>query len=162
MPVGAYGGRKEIMDYVSPMGPVYQAGTLSGNPIAMTAGLAMLSYLNDHSEVYVQLETATLSIVQGIKENIRKLNLNYSVNHIGSMFSLFFTSDDVTDFDSAKKSDTKLFGQYFQLMLEKGIYLAPSQYESLFVSTSIKENEIKRIVQANYEAMKELDVLGNK
>ena len=156
MPVGAYGGKKEIMDFVSPVGPVYQAGTLSGNPIAMSAGLAMLHYLNTHPEVYTQLENIGNKLVSGFTENLKKLGLSYTINHIGSMFSIFFTDKPVVDFDSAKTSDTVLFGKYFQAMLNKGIYLAPSQYESLFLSTALTDEHIQTILQTNYESLEEI------
>jgi glutamate-1-semialdehyde 2,1-aminomutase len=153
MPVGAYGGRKEIMDFVSPAGPVYQAGTLSGNPIAMSAGLAMLHYLNDHPAIYGSLEKITDSIVQGIRVNMEDAGINYTINHIGSMFTLFFTGEQVVDFNSAKTSDTTLFGKYFNAMLHQGIYLAPSQYESLFVSAAIEETHVEKIIKANKFAL---------
>jgi glutamate-1-semialdehyde 2,1-aminomutase len=156
MPVGAYGGRKEIMDYISPAGPIYQAGTLSGNPIAMAAGITMLKYLNEHREVYNQLEQTTNQIVEGFKSNLTKLNLNCTINHIGSMFSIFFTETEVTDFETAKTSDTKKFGEYFRKMLNKGVYLAPSQYETLFVSTALEKEHVNKIIQANLEALQEL------
>jgi len=149
MPVGAYGGRKEIMDYVSPQGPVYQAGTLSGNPVAMAAGLVMLHHFNDNASVYTQLNETTTSIVNGIKQNLKDLNLNFTINHVGSMFSLFFTNNTVKDFESAKTSDLEMFSSYFNSMLEKGVYLAPSQYETLFVSSAITKTEIDAIVKAN-------------
>jgi glutamate-1-semialdehyde 2,1-aminomutase len=156
MPVGAYGGKKEIMDFVSPAGPVYQAGTLSGNPIAMSAGLAMLRHLNTHPEVYSQLESIGGKLVAGFKENLKKLGLNYTINHIGSMFSIFFTDKEVYDFETAKSSDTVLFGKYFQAMLKRGVYLAPSQYESLFLSTALTDEHIEKIVHANYESLEEI------
>lgn len=156
MPVGAYGGRKEIMDYVSPAGPVYQAGTLSGNPIAMAAGKAMLTYLNEHTETYTGLHRTSQRIVDGFRQNMESLGLYYTINHIGSMFSLFFTNSDVVNFDSAKTSNTALFGKYFQKMMEKGIYLAPSQYETLFISTAITDDLADRIIAANKEALKEI------
>ena len=158
MPVGAYGGKKEIMNFVSPAGPVYQAGTLSGNPVAMSAGLAMLRYLNDNPGVYKTLENTTQRIVNGIKSNLGKLGLNYTVNHLGSMFTLFFTSTEVVDFETAKTSDLASFGKYFHAMLDRGIYLAPSQYESLFVSLAITDELADQIVKANYESLKELQV----
>ena len=154
MPVGAYGGKKEIMDYVSPEGPVYQAGTLSGNPVAMAAGYATLSYLNNHPEVYTYLDNIADSIVTGIQENLQKLNLNYTQNQIGSMFSLFFTDQKVMDFESAKSCNTALFGRYFNEMLNQGIYMAPAQFESLFLSISITDTHVDRIVEANYNALK--------
>jgi len=156
MPVGAYGGKAEIMNCVSPQGPVYQAGTLSGNPIAMSAGLAMLHYLNEHPEVYVQLENTGTKIVEGIRQILTKLNLNYQINHIGSMYSLFFTDTPVTDFSTAKTSNTELFGKYFHGMLSKGIYLAPSQYEALFLSTALQQNHIDAVLAANEEVLKSL------
>lgn len=156
MPVGAYGGRKEIMDFVSPAGPVYQAGTLSGNPIAMSAGLAMLNYLNEHTDVYSTLENTTGKIVSGIKNNLKSLELDYTINHIGSMFTLFFTSKEVNNFEDAKSSDMSMFGKYFHAMLDRGIYLAPSQYESLFVSTAITDSIVEEIVKANFEALQEV------
>ncbi len=156
LPVGAYGGKQEIMDFVSPIGPVYQAGTLSGNPMAMAAGYAMLSYLNSHPEVYTQLEETTGNIVNGIRQNMEKLGLNFTINQVGSMFSLFFTDQPVCDFESATASDTQLFGRYFRKMLEKGIYLAPSQFEALFVSTAITPELVETIVQANFDSLQEL------
>ena len=156
LPVGAYGGKAEVMDFVSPVGPVYQAGTLSGNPIAMAAGHAMLQHLATHPEVYEQVERNTTAIVEGFRDNLKKLNLNYTINHVGSMFSLFFTEQPVTDFRSASTSDTKLFGRYFQQMLSRGIYLAPSQFEALFISTALTDELIERIVKANYASLREI------
>ncbi|UCS93592.1 glutamate-1-semialdehyde 2,1-aminomutase [Echinicola marina] len=156
MPVGAYGGKKEIMEFVSPSGPVYQAGTLSGNPIAMAAGLAMLQYLHDTPTVYKDLQATGNAIVEGIKESLQKLGLDYTATHLGSMYSLFFTNKEVTDFESAKESDTTLFGKYFQAMLKRGVYLAPSQFESLFLSTSLKQEHIEHIIYANEESLKEI------
>lgn len=156
MPVGAYGGRADIMNYVSPVGPVYQAGTLSGNPIAMAAGLTMLHYLNDHDEVYTQTKASTEAIVGGIQQNLIDLDLDYTINQLGSMFSLFFTSQEVKNFEDAKTTDTELFGRYFRGMLDRGIYLAPSQYEALFISTAIQQKEIDAIVKANREVLEEL------
>jgi glutamate-1-semialdehyde 2,1-aminomutase len=158
MPVGAYGGKREIMDYVSPAGPVYQAGTLSGNPIAMSAGLAMLRHLRETPQVYERLEEIGNQLVAGFRENMRKLGLDFTINHIGSMFTLFTTSQPVYDFETAKASDLSLFGRYFQAMLHRGVYLAPSQFESLFLSTALTGEHIQQIVQANYEALEEVVV----
>jgi glutamate-1-semialdehyde 2,1-aminomutase len=154
MPVGAYGGRREIMDFISPLGPVYQAGTLSGNPIAMAAGIAMLTQLKDNKEVYTRLESITRKIVQGFKDNLSRLGLQFTINQVGSMFSIFFTDQEVTDLESAKRSDTTQFGKYFQEMLNRGIYLAPSQFESLFVSSAIDEEMVERIVEVNFQSLK--------
>lgn len=148
MPVGAYGGKKEIMDFVSPQGPVYQAGTLSGNPVAMAAGFAQLSYLNEHPEVYAKLESTTNAIVKGYENALQSKGLNCTMNQIGSMFSLFFSDQKVTDFELAKTCDTEAFGKYFRHMLESGVYLAPSQFETLFISSEIGETEINKIVQS--------------
>jgi glutamate-1-semialdehyde 2,1-aminomutase len=156
MPVGAYGGRAEIMNWVSPAGPVYQAGTLSGNPIAMAAGLTMLDYLNEHPEVYLQLEQSGEKLAEGFAASMRKLNLNYTLNQIGSMYTLFFTNQRVTDFPSAKTSDLVLFGKYFHSMLNKGIYLGPSQFESMFLSTALTDRHLDLIIQANEESLKEI------
>lgn len=156
MPVGAYGGKAEIMSHVAPEGPVYQAGTLSGNPIAMAAGLAMLRHLSDHREIYDQLTEVTQVMVDGIRKNVADLRLPYIVNHVGSMFSLFFSAEPVSDFEGAKKSDLTLFSKYFTGMLDKGVYLAPSQYETLFVSAAIDRSHAEHIVQCNYEVLREL------
>jgi glutamate-1-semialdehyde 2,1-aminomutase len=156
MPVGAYGGRREIMDYVSPAGPVYQAGTLSGNPIAMAAGYAMLDHLNHHPETYEVLDETGSRLATGIKEAVKEMGLNYTVNHIGSMLTLFFTEQRVSDFETAKTSDTTAFGKYFHAMLNEGVYLAPSQYESLFFSTALKDAHIEQILEANRSALKKI------
>jgi glutamate-1-semialdehyde 2,1-aminomutase len=156
MPVGAYGGKKEIMQCVSPAGPVYQAGTLSGNPMAMSAGLAILRYLKQHPEVYSQLQATGLKMVEGMRAIQLTLGLKYTINHIGSMFTQFFTSSPVTNFEQAKTSNTDLFGKYFRSMLEKGIYLAPSQYESIFISTAITNDIVDRYLSAYELTMKEI------
>ena len=153
MPVGAYGGKKEIMDCVSPQGPVYQAGTLSGNPIAMAAGIAMLTYLKENKHIYKELDNIGHQLVSGIRQVLIEKNIPYTINHIGSMYSLFFTEEPVTDFASAKTSDTALFGKYFHEMLQRGIYLAPSQYESLFLSTALTPKLIKKVIAAHAESI---------
>jgi len=154
LPVGAYGGKKEIMKQVSPSGPVYQAGTLSGNPIAMNAGYAMLTYLKDNPQVYDQLETVTASIEDGFRKNHAKYGKKFTINRIGSMISLFFTENPVKDFASAKTSDTALFARYFNAMLENGVYIAPSQFESLFISTAISPTIALEIIDAHEKALK--------
>lgn len=156
MPVGAYGGKKDIMDFVSPAGPVYQAGTLSGNPVAMAAGFAMLSYLNEHPEVYDHLEKITSYIVDGYQNTLNKLGLEYTWNQIGSMYSIFFTDKKVVDFETAKSCDTALFGRYFQEMLNKGVYLAPAQFESLFVSAAINQEIADKIISANETSLQSI------
>ncbi|MDN3688112.1 glutamate-1-semialdehyde 2,1-aminomutase [Cyclobacterium jeungdonense] len=156
MPVGAYGGRKEIMEYVSPQGPVYQAGTLSGNPIAMAAGLAMLKHLSQNPAVYTRLENTGKTLVGGIQSTLERLGLPYTINALGSMYSLFFTDQKVRNFQDAQTCDTALFGQYFNSMLKQGIYLAPSQYESLFLSTALEQEHLDKILDANEVALKKL------
>jgi glutamate-1-semialdehyde 2,1-aminomutase len=145
LPVGAYGGRKEIMCKVAPVGPVYQAGTLSGNPLAVAAGLAMLRYLKRHPEVYGQLEARTAELCAAAPAGV-------TVNRVGSMFTWFFTDQPVTDYESAKRSDTARFGRFFRGMLERGIYLAPSQFEAAFVSAAHTEEDIRETIAAAEEA----------
>lgn len=156
LPVGAYGGKKEIMDSVSPVGPVYQAGTLSGNPMAMAAGLVMLRYLQAHPEIYQQLREITSYITEGLKRPLEAKGIPHTVNAVGSMFTLFFTGENVTDFTTAKTSDTALFGKYFQAMLSRGIYLAPSQFEALFVSAAIGQEIADRIIQASRDSVEDI------
>jgi glutamate-1-semialdehyde 2,1-aminomutase len=146
LPVGAYGGRKDIMRKVAPVGPVYQAGTLSGNPLAVAAGLAMLRYLKRHPEVYVQLEARTAELCAAAPAGV-------TVNRVGSMFTWFFTDQPVTDYESAKRSDTARFAQFFRGMLARGIYLAPSQFEAAFVSAAHSEEDIRETVAAAGEAV---------
>ncbi|MCU0430646.1 MAG: glutamate-1-semialdehyde 2,1-aminomutase [Cytophagaceae bacterium] len=154
MPVGAYGGKAEIMNMVAPAGPVYQAGTLSGNPIAMSAGLTMLRILSQQTHVYQQLEQSTQQLAGGLLEVMKDAGIPASVNQIGSMFTLFFTDHQVINFETAKKSDTVRFGKFFRAMLEQGVYLAPSQFESMFVSTCIGKTEIDKIVDAARKSVK--------
>ncbi|AYA36718.1 glutamate-1-semialdehyde-2,1-aminomutase [Hymenobacter oligotrophus] len=155
MPVGAYGGRAEIMDQVAPAGKVYQAGTLSGNPIATAAGMAQLRYLNEHPEVYEQLERTSARLAEGTYEIAAELGLNYTVNRVGSMWSVFFTQQPVTDLASAKTSDLEAFGRYFRAMLNRGVYLAPSQFEALFVSTAVTDDLVDFYLSACRESMRE-------
>src|SRR5690606_2844381 len=124
LPVGAYGGRRDIMDAVSPAGPVYQAGTLSGNPMAMAAGLALLRILRDQPGIYAELNEVSGYLAKGIRDQLQARNLPYSINQVGSMFTVFFTDIPVIDFDSAFSSDTGMFGKYFNEMLSRGVYLA--------------------------------------
>ncbi len=155
MPVGAYGGRADVMNVVSPAGPVYQAGTLSGNPIAMSAGLAMLRYLNETPDVYTRLEAIGKKLNDGFRETLVKNGLNYTINHIGSMFTLFMTGQPVLNFSDAKSCDLPLFGRYFHAMLDRGVYLAPSQFESLFLSVALTDELVEQIIQANEESLLE-------
>jgi glutamate-1-semialdehyde 2,1-aminomutase len=145
LPVGAYGGRQDIMREVAPSGPVYQAGTLSGNPLAVAAGLAMLRYLKAHPEIYSRLETRAAELCAAAPPGI-------TVNRVGSMFTFFFTEGPVTDYESAKRSDTARFGRFFRAMLERGIYLAPSQFEAAFLSAAHSEEDIRETLAAAREA----------
>lgn len=157
MPVGAYGGKREIMDYISPQGPIYQAGTLSGNPVAMAAGIAMLRILNDDADrIYKKLNSTTEIIVAETKSILTSKGLNFTLNQVGSMYSMFFTDKEVHNFEDAKTSDTNLFGKFFRIMLEEGVYLSPSQFEAVFVSTVINEKEVDIITAATKKALNKL------
>lgn len=154
MPVGAYGGRREIMELVSPVGKVYQAGTLSGNPIAMAAGLTQLKYLYEHQEIYKDLEEKGKRLYGGMEKMLAEKNLPYHINHVSSLGSLFFTEQEVVDYTSAKSSDTKAFSEYFKGMLAQGIHMAPSQFEAMFLSVAHTDEIIDQTLEAvrNYFA----------
>ena len=144
------------MDFVSPAGPIYQAGTLSGNPMAMAAGLTLLKHLKDNPSIYQELDRTSSVIVGGLRDQLARHKLPFTINQVGSMFTLFFTSQVVTDYDSAKTSDTAMFGRYFNAMLRRGVYLAPSQFEAMFVSHAVTMEIADRILQASDEALGEL------
>ena len=148
MPVGAYGGRREIMELVSPVGKVYQAGTLSGNPIAMAAGLTQLKYLYEHQEIYKDLEEKGKRLYGGMKKILAEKNLPYHINYVSSLGSLFFTEQEVVDYTSAKSSDTKAFSEYFKGMLAQGIHMAPSQFEAMFLSVAHTDEIIDQTLEA--------------
>jgi glutamate-1-semialdehyde 2,1-aminomutase len=154
MPIGAIGGNKKIMNQLAPAGPIYQAGTLSGNPLAVSAGLAQLNSLTD--DIYATLETRSAQLEGGIKDNLASLNLSYQYQRIGSMGSLFFTDKPVENLDDAMTCDTKLFGKYFHQMLKQGIYLPPSQFEANFISAAHSEEDIKKTIAANKKALQEI------
>ena len=156
LPVGAYGGSREIMNQIAPEGPIYQAGTLSGNPVAMAAGMTILRKLREHPEIYKQVEQTTRQITTGTTKILSRQGLKYTINQIGSMYSLFFTDQKVTNFETAKSTDTQLFGAYFRGMLSRGIYLAPSQFESLFISNVIQSAEVAAILRATEEVLLEM------
>lgn len=151
MPVGAYGGRREIMEVVSPAGGVYQAGTLSGNPIAMAAGLTQLTILKEHPEYYKALNENAEWFFAEIQKTVAEAGLPYQVNHVGSIGSLFFTKEKVRDYDSAKTSDTKAFAEYCNYMLNHGVYLAPAQFEAIFLSMA----HSKEILEETLQIMKQ-------
>ena len=152
LPVGAYGGSKQLMDNIAPIGSIYQAGTLSGNPLAMTAGIEMLKLLSGQS-VYDELELKSEKLCSGYKSNIKKLGIPATFTRVGSMFSMFFTDKDIVDFDSAKSSDTNFFQSYFTALLEEGVYIAPSQFEAGFMSAVHTDEEIEKTIVANYNAL---------
>ncbi len=156
LPVGAYGGKKEIMSLVAPSGPVYQAGTLSGNPLAMAAGFEMLCMINENRTLYRTLERHSKALEEGMLENLRKLGMHYTFNRVGSMFTLFFADEDVIDYRSACRSDTRKFAAYFKEMLRQKIYLPPSQFEAAFVSLAHTENDIATTIKANLRSLKTL------
>ncbi len=157
LPVGAYGGRKEIMDMLAPIGPVYQAGTLSGNPLAMSAGIAMLTMMRDTADFYPELERKAAILEAGIRNNLRESGVNGVVNRVGSMMTLFFTNQaQVTSLDEAMTSDTDKYAAYFKTTLESGFYIAPSQFECLFVSYIHTDKEIEEAIAANLIALKQL------
>ncbi|MGC2696649.1 MAG: glutamate-1-semialdehyde 2,1-aminomutase [Candidatus Angelobacter sp.] len=153
LPVGAYGGRAELMDMVAPLGPVYQAGTLSGNPLAMAAGLATLRELKQRPEIYQQLEQRSAMLVDGVLAAAAKKGVALTANRIGSMFTWFFQAGKVHDWDTAAKSDTQAFGRFHQAMLEACIYLPPSQYEAMFVSAAHSESDIQQTITAAAQAL---------
>lgn len=155
LPVGAYGGRKEIMQLIAPSGPVYQAGTLSGNPLAMTAGIVTLKALQQ-PDVWMKLEQKVDLLSEGLAQAANDAGVDTQQNRAGTMFSLFFTDKTVHDWPSAKLSDTNRFAQYFQSMLEQGIYLAPSQFEAGFMSTVHGEEEINMTISAARNAFKQM------
>jgi glutamate-1-semialdehyde 2,1-aminomutase len=153
LPVGAYGGRAELMDMVAPVGPVYQAGTLSGNPLAMAAGLAALRELKQHPEIYQQLEQRTAALVEGVLAVAKKKGVALTANRVGSMFTWFFQAGEVHDWDTAAKSDTQAFGKFHRAMLERGVYLPPSQYEAIFMSAAHSESDIQETIAAVEQAL---------
>ena len=139
MPVGAYGGKREIMELVSPVGGVYQAGTLSGNPVAMAAGITQLTILKEHPEYYTELNQRADQFYRSMQEIFEKAGHSWQVNHVGSLGCLYFTEQEVTDYESAKTSDTEAFARYCNYMMEHGVYLAPSQFEAMFLSLAHTE-----------------------
>jgi glutamate-1-semialdehyde 2,1-aminomutase len=156
LPVGAFGGRADVMAYLSPEGPVYQAGTLSGNPLAMAAGLATLGVLAEDSEVYNRLEEQTRTLTAALEGLLDRYEIAHSTNSVASMFCIFFTGDPVWDLTGAQTSDAELFGKYFRGMLDRGIYLAPSPFETNFLSTAHNARDIERTVAAAEGALEAL------
>jgi glutamate-1-semialdehyde 2,1-aminomutase len=154
LPCGAFGGRADIMNHLAPLGPVYQAGTLSGNPLAMAAGIATLQYLIDNeSTIYPQLDKTTKQIAEGVAAIAREKNVPLTTNQIGSMFTWFFTANPVTDFASAATSDTQAFGKFHRAMLDQGVWLPPSQFEAAFVSTAHTADDVAFLLNAARTAL---------
>ncbi|MFB6319443.1 glutamate-1-semialdehyde 2,1-aminomutase [Saccharicrinis sp. FJH54] len=157
LPVGAYGGKREIMEQLAPVGPVYQAGTLSGNPLAMTAGYVTLKTLNDRPELYDELEKKSDRLVTGFRNNLTELGIPAVINRVGSMFTVFFTRNEVvSSFADVQTCDTSLFADYFNGSLQQGIYYAPSQFEAVFVSMAHSDEDIEMTIKKNFEVLKGL------
>jgi len=156
LPVGAFGGKKEIMEVVSPVGPVYQAGTLSGNPLAMSAGLAQLNTLENHPELYVELEEKTDYLENGLRGVLNEQGVPFQINRVGSMISVFFTKEKVSGFKTASKTDQEFFKRFFHAMLKRGIYLPPSPFESWFLATSLTYNMLDKTIHSAKESLEEM------
>ena len=148
MPVGAFGGKKEIMQHIAPLGNVYQAGTLSGNPIAMIAGFTTLSILNEHPSIYEELEQKTKYLRHGLNDALQNANTPFVINQLGSMISIHFSESPIRDFDSAAQANNQLFNKYFHHMLKEGIYLPPSAFETWFVSNALSNEDLDRTISA--------------
>jgi glutamate-1-semialdehyde 2,1-aminomutase len=153
LPVGAYGGSKEVMDHISPVGSVYQAGTLSGNPLAMAAGNVMMNLLSEPN-VYDLLEKKSKKLCDGLKKNVQELEISAQFTRVGSMFSMFFTDQKIENFDSVKTCDTEFFKRYFNALLEEGVYIAPSQFEVGFMSAIHSDEEIDQTIAVSLKALK--------
>ena len=154
LPVGAFGGRREIMECVAPVGSVYQAGTLSGNPLAVAGGLATLRYLRDHPEVYERVESVGAGLQTGVMAAAEEAGLALTSNRVGSMLTFFFTDRTVRNWEDAATCDTEAFGRYFREMLARGIYLPCSQYEALFVASCHNDQEIDRTIESARQAFR--------
>jgi glutamate-1-semialdehyde 2,1-aminomutase len=153
LPVGVFGGRQYLMDLLAPLGPVYQAGTLSGNPLAMAAGLATVGYLQEHAgEVYPRLEAASKAVAEGVAAEAASVGVPLTLNRVGSMWTWFFTPDAVSNYDDAAKSDTGAFGRFHRAMMDRGVWLPPSQFEAMFIGTAHGEAEIAATITAAREA----------
>ena len=148
LPVGAFAGRKEIMSYLSPLGPVYQAGTLSGNPLAMAAGLAMLTALNDHNEIYKRLAEKTKYLHEGLSRVLVENNITHTINRIGSMISVHFAEDEIIDFESSAKGNNESFKKFFHGMLNQGVYIAPSAFETWFICDALTYEDLDKTIDA--------------
>jgi len=153
MPVGAFGGKKDIMQHIAPLGNVYQAGTLSGNPIALIAGYTLLQELNSNAAIYAELENKTNYLHSGLNAALSESGFDYTVNQIGSMISIHFSKQEVTDFASAASANNELFKKFFHAMLQRGVYLPPSAFETWFVSNAITYQDIDATIVATRESL---------
>lgn len=156
LPVGAFAARNEIMNYLSPLGPVYQAGTLSGNPLAMAAGLSMLENINGDRDLFARLEDKTKYLEQGIRKKLLNNNIDFTINRVGSMISVHFDKNAVNDFETAKNGDNDLFKKFFHGLLSKGIYIAPSAYETWFITDALTYEDLDYTIKCIDEVTKEL------
>lgn len=156
MPVGAFGGKRRIFEHLAPLGPVYQAGTLSGNPLAVISGLTTLSLLNDHPEWYAQIDAATQALEDGMKPLLEAKGIPWTINRLGSMISVHFSGDEVFDYTSAAKGNNDHFKNFFHGLLNEGVYLPPSAFETWFISTSIGSEEIAKTLQAVENVLKKM------
>jgi glutamate-1-semialdehyde 2,1-aminomutase len=158
LPVGVFGGKRRYMDMLAPLGPVYQAGTLSGNPLAMAAGIATVGYLQEHAaEVYSRLEATAKAVAEGVKAEAEKAGVPLTLNRVGSMWTWFFTPETVTNYEQATRSDTAAFGRFHRAMLDRGVWLPPSQFEAAFLGTAHGEEEIGRTIAAARGAFKKMN-----
>ena len=156
MPVGAFGGKLEIMKHIAPLGNVYQAGTLSGNPLAMIAGFTLLSHLNKNPDIYNELEEKGNYLKSGLQEVLEKSGTPFVINHLGSMISIHFSDKPVTDFASASSANNALFNKFFHAMLDRGVYLPPSAYETWFLSNALTIEDLDKTIEAVSESLKEI------
>ncbi|QNA44082.1 glutamate-1-semialdehyde 2,1-aminomutase [Lacibacter sediminis] len=156
MPVGAFGGKKEIMQHIAPLGNVYQAGTLSGNPIAMIAGFTLLTELKNNPSIYKELEEKTIYLRDGLNEVLKAWGQPYVINQLGSMISIHFSDHAVVDFASAASANNELFKKYFHAMLKRGVYLPPSAFESWFLNNALTYEDLDKTIQATKESLEEL------
>ena len=158
LPVGAFGGKSMFMDQLAPLGPVYQAGTLSGNPLAMAAGLATISHLQANAaQIYAQLEATAEAVEGGVTKEACKANIAVGVNRVGSMWTWFFTSGPVTNYEQAARSDTTAFARFHRAMLDRGVWLPPSQFEASFLGTAHGKEEIAATIAAAREAFEAMN-----
>ena len=155
LPVGVFGGKQKYMDMLAPLGPVYQAGTLSGNPLAMAAGIATVGYLMEHkNEVYPRLEKTAGAVAEGVAAEAKKAGVALTMNRVGAMWTWFFTADPVRNYDEAAKSDTAAFGRFHRAMLDRGVWLPPSQFEAAFLGTAHGDAEVQATIDAAREAFR--------